>query len=124
MSKFFRIVNQQETKRYTTPDGEDWIEVLAELTKSDFNKLVGNAPHEERDIPGALGYADKLVDHFVVSWSMTDDMGKEVPFNIKTYKELPADAGNWISTTVINHFNQLANSETEDAAKKPTAQEE
>lgn len=119
---FFRVVNKAETKRITAPDGESYIEVLADISKADFNKLVKQAPRVENDIDNTLSFAEKVVEYFVVGWSHTDDAGKPVPFDIPTFRALPADVANWVSQTVINYFNEK--SQVEEAAKKLAAQDD
>lgn len=117
---FFQTANTEETIRiYADEESkQDYIEVRAELTKKEFNRLVLMGPKHENDIQGGMSFADKIVETFVVGWSAKDAEGNPIPFDIKTYQGLKASVANWISSEVMAHFNNITKTDVEDLEGK------
>lgn len=115
---FFELASAEEVVRIETEDGKDFIEVKAELSKAEFNKLAMNGPRNAEDTAGGLNFIDQVVQTLVVDWSFKDADGNPVPFDMKLYRSLKAPAANWISTKVMEHFNTITKVEVEEAEGK------
>lgn len=116
---FFQLANNEEVIRFETEDGQDWIEVKADLSKAEFNKLALAGPSSADDRAGGLTFMDKVVQTFMRDWSFKDAEGNAVEFDMRLYKNLQVGPANWISGKCMEHFNNLTKIEVEDAEGKP-----
>lgn len=116
---FFELASNDEKIRIETEDGQDWIEVKADLSKAEFNKLALNGPRNNEDRAGGLSFSETLVQTFVKGWSFTDADGKPVEFSMALYKGMKTQAANWISSKVMDHFSDITSVEVEEAEGKP-----
>lgn len=116
---FFELANNEEVIRIETEDGQDWIEVKADLSKAEFNRLALAGPQNPDDRAGGLTFMDKVVETFVRGWSFKDENGNPVEFDMRLYKNLKTQAANWISGKCMEHFNNLTKVEVEEAEGKP-----
>ena len=120
MSKMFRRANRQETVRYTTPDGEDFIELRAELTKGEVNDILKRAPRGESDVDAGVEFIETFFARTVVSWSATDEEGNPIPPTVEEYRDLEASAGQWIDKQLGQHLNKVIGQEVDALEGKPS----
>lgn len=117
---FFRRANAEDVIRYTTPDGEDWIDLRKEFSKAEVNKIILSSPKANDDLAGSLSFVERFAEMAVVSWSMVDDKGKEVKFTVEEYKKLAAESSQWLDKTLVEHLQKTIGREVEDQEKKPS----
>lgn len=95
-----------ETKRIPL-DETDYIEVRADISKSDFNNLASNMPANiGADGSGiSLGDATKfqrfLFGALVTGWSLPE------PATVEAYDNLSAEAGQAVDEKLAEHFESL-----------------
>lgn len=106
-NSFFSFVSPEDTVRVYTPDGENYIELKANVSKKEFNALVLQGPRDTEDRAGGLSFADKLVDVLVTGWSFDE------PWSFKNYQQLNARAANWMSQETIKHFTEITKADVE-----------
>lgn len=104
-----------EVKRLDLGDG-DWVEVAADISKRDFNRLAAAMPENlSEDDSLTLGQATELTqtlfEIFVRGWSLP------VPVDSEQYLSLASESASVLDGAVMEHFNSL--SVTPDEAKKP-----
>lgn len=114
MGKLFQKVNKDERVRYETDDGEDYIEVRADMTKGEANELYAFAPVGDRDFAGSTQFAEKFIELMLVGWSMTDENGIEVEPTIEEYRNLSVAAGKWIDTKMGDHMRKILGTEAQE----------
>jgi len=119
MSRMFRRANRQETVRYTTPDGEDYIELRSELSKGEVNEILKRAPRGDGDVDAGLDFISTFFERAIVSWSALDDEGNPIPPTIDEYLNLEAAAGQWIDTQLAQHLNKVIGREVDEQEGKP-----
>ncbi len=118
MSNFFGAANVEEFAEYKTPDGEGYIRLRTELTKSDMNRLYKDSPQGDNDRQGVITFSEKLLETLFVGWSNSDSNGNEVPFTIKTFRDMSSKSAQWVEKTVGEHFRTITGTETEELEKK------
>lgn len=117
---FWKSANRAETIRYTAPDGEDWIDMRAELSKGEVNKLIVASPKGAEDTAGSLSFIEKFATIAIVDWSNTDEKGKSVPFTLDAYYGLGVEAAQWLDKTLSEHLQKTMGAEVEELEGKPT----
>lgn len=116
---FFRIANPDEVKRIETPDGEGFLELKVEFSKAEINRVVLAAPKNNEDVKGGLNFIERFAEIAVMGWSMTDDKGNPVKFDIKVYQSLHSDAAKWIDEQLAEHLKATIGKDVEDVEGKP-----
>ena len=119
MGRMFRRANRQETVRYTTPDGEDFIELRSELSKGEVNEILRHAPRGDADVDAGLDFISTFFEKTVVSWSATDEEGNPIPPTVEEYQNLEAGAGQWIDKQLGQHLNKVIGQEVDELEGKP-----
>lgn len=117
---FFRRADVTDVIRYSTPDGEDWVDLRKEFAKAEVNKIILSSPKANDDLAGSLSFVERFAEMAVVSWSMVDDNGKEVKFTMDEYRKLAAEASQWLDRTLVEHLQKSIGREVEDEEKKPS----
>jgi len=107
----------QETKKlFLDEEKTEFLEVLVDLSKRQFNTIVGFMPGKISDEPGnmtvaqATDFQKVLFTELVVGWSLDE------PTTGETYDALTADAGNAIDTALSEHFASLNPGKAESKA--------
>lgn len=118
MSGFFKLARIDETTRYHTPDGDDYIDLRAELSKAEANQILSASPTGERDIEGGLAFFEHFFQKTCVGWSMTDDEGHPVKPTVEAYRSLEASAARWIDEQLGVHLNKTLGARVEDLEGK------
>jgi hypothetical protein len=121
MSRFLRRANREETIRYTTPDGEDYVELRAELSKGEVNSILSNAPSGNQDIEGGLAFLELFFERAVVAWSAQDDDGNPILPTVQEYQALEAGAARWLDETLSTHLQEIIGKQVDEAEGKPSA---
>jgi len=116
---FFRIADPNETKRIETPDGEDFLELKVEFSKSEINKVILAAPKAQDDIKGGLNFIERFFEVAVTGWSMKDAKGEPVKPSVKVYQELHNDAAKWIDEQLAEHLKSTIGKDVEEVEGKP-----
>jgi hypothetical protein len=107
MGNFFKKANQEEVVRFETPDGEDFIEFRASLSKGEANKLSLNAPRKEGDIEQGITFQEKFFAYNAVRWSFVDEDGEMVPISVEAYNSLDAGAARWIDEQLRTQMQKI-----------------
>lgn len=113
---FLRLA-KTDTKRIELPEG-DWIDVRADISKRDFNRLISFMPDREVSeeaglLPAeAMEFQKGLFEALVVGWSA------DVPPTIDNYLALSNDAGQEIDRLLAEHFASLTPTRAEGNAPK------
>jgi hypothetical protein len=118
---FLRVSNPQEVRRITTPEGDDWIELKADFSKADVNKMIVRAPKTGDDIKSSLDFIDSFFEIAVVNWSLTDDAGNAVKPSLSVYKSLSNDAAKWVDEQLGEAISSLLGKEAEEEGKQPSS---
>jgi hypothetical protein len=88
-------------------DETDYITVRADLSKRDFNALIGSMPTGVQADGGGLSLAEatkfqeSLFAALVVGWSL------DTPATVEAYNDLSAEAGQAIDAKLGEHFESL-----------------
>lgn len=117
---FFRRADLSDLERYETPDGEDWVDLRKEFSKSEVNKIILASPKNNDDIGGSLTFVERFAEMSVAGWSMVDDKGKDVKFSVEEYRKLAAEPGQWLDRTLIEHLQKTIGGEVDKLEKKPS----
>jgi len=117
-----------ETKRLFIGDSkEDWVEVLSDLSKRQFNAIVSSIPGKIGDdvtsmsVQQATQFQHDLFVALVTGWSLDEEPTEDA------YLDLSADAANAIDAALADHFSNLnpgaaeSKSPSTSRAKAPTA---
>ena len=121
MGSFFRRANREDVKRYTTDDGQDYIEFRAELTKGEVNTILQYVPSGERDLAGGLAFLEAFFELAVVRWSMVDpETGEPVPPSVEEYRNLEATGARWIDEQISTHMGHIMGTTVDEAEGKPS----
>lgn len=118
MSLSFKPARTDTTIRYTTPDGENFVEYRAELSKAEANRILGVSPTGERDISGGLNFFRYFFGACCTGWSVTDHEGSPMAPTVENYDRLPADVGRWIDEQSGKHLNATLGASVEETEKK------
>lgn len=118
---FFRVANPAEVKRIETPDGEGFLELKVEFSKSEINKVILAAPKAQDDIKGGLNFIERFAEVAVMGWSMVDDKGAPVKFAIPVYQSLHSEAAKWIDEQLAEHLKATIGKDVDDAEGKPSS---
>ncbi len=121
MGKFFRRANREEVVRYTTPDGDDFIDLRAELTKGEVNRVLQHVPTAERDLAGGLEFLESFFEASIVRWSLTDEEDNPVPPTVDEYRDLEASGARWIDEQLSTHMSKIMGRQVDDAEGKPSS---
>lgn len=122
MGKLLRLVSSETKRINLDDDGEDWIEVKADISKREYGNLASsfgidlNQSEDEAvnfTIPQAMAMQSNLFETFVVGWSLTDPKGKALPVTLDNYLELSREASEAVDTAISEHFNSLTPSKDE-----------
>jgi hypothetical protein len=102
----------QETKTISL-DETDYIVVLADISKREFNALVASMPASAKSEEGitmadATTFQRALFEMLVVGWSLSD--GKPT---VADYNELAAESANAVDAKLADHFSSLLPSSAE-----------
>lgn len=119
MGSIFRRANRAEIVRYAYPDSDDWIEMRAELTKGEVNKLILATPKGSEDVEGSLGFIQRFATIAVTGWSAVDENDKPVAFSMEEYLELPGDIAQWLDKIFSEHLQKIMGAEVEELEGKP-----
>jgi hypothetical protein len=95
-----------ESKRIDIGDG-DWIEVVQDISKGDFNSLIGKMPQDVNEETGltphqGTKFYEALFDIFVKAWSL-----EGVPPTLDNYLLLDRESGEKIDNALTQHFGGL-----------------
>ena len=95
----------EETKRIML-DETDYIDVRADISKRDFNSLIGNMPNtkEGQDLPlsEATAFQQVLFETFVTGWSLTEGQP-----TVDDYQSLSAEAATAVDEAIADHFGSV-----------------
>jgi hypothetical protein len=102
------------TKRIELGD-EDYIDVLADISRRQFRDLVRILPRDAEGITldSADSFTVYLFNLFVKGWSVADEDGKAVPVSEENYMLLDSNASALVDAAVVEHFNTLTPSAKE-----------
>jgi hypothetical protein len=101
----------------THENGEDWIEVRANLSKKQMDTILRNLP--EKMTSGAVNgiatvtfsdvsdMARDLFTNLMVGWSL------DVPCTFENYQNLDNEAATWVDSKLYEHFAALQTSTVE-----------
>jgi len=120
-SSFFRRAKLHETVRYETPDGGDWVELRAELSKGEMNKIALSAPRNTEDMERNLAFVERIAELLIVDWSMTDEDGNKIPFSLEEYRALAPEPSQWLDSTLSQHFVAMTGKVVEELEGKPSS---
>lgn len=119
---FWKFANEDEVERFYTEDGEDWVDLKAELSKKTMNEIISKAPRarddEEPSNAEQLGFIQEYGKLVTVAWSAIDENGNPIGFSIKTYLELDASAAAWLDKTWSAHLNKQMGGDVDDIEGK------
>ena len=106
-----------ETKRIDLGE-DDYIEVRTDLSKREFNALMGAMPNREVSeengltLSEGLDFAQALFSALVTGWSIPE------PVNIENYLALEHGASQAIDTQLIEHFGNISPTPDETSKAK------
>lgn len=118
MGNFFKKARTDTTTRYFTPDGDDYIDLRAELSKAEANQILSASPTGERDIEGGLAFFEHFFAKTIVGWSFVDEEEHPVPPTIENYRSLEASAARWIDEQLGTHLNKTLGAKVEELEGK------
>ena len=112
-----KFADKNEVVRYSTDDGEDWIDLRASLTKGEMNSLFNSMPDslvEQAMVKGddgeSLGavvlikdapeMSKALFKAYAKAWSLNE------PWTVESYLELDPDAAAWVDEQISTHSNE------------------
>lgn len=121
MGNFFKKANREEVIRFETPDGEDFIEFRASLSKAEANAILSAAPSEQGDIEGGLFFISRYVERAGVRWSFTDENGEPVPLTLENYLDLDAVAARWVDERAGEAMQQTIGKQIEKLEGESTS---
>lgn len=107
-----RLANKETTK-LDLGDG-DWLEVVQDVSKGDFNKLIASMPSDIVDNKKGLTpvqgtqFQTALFETLVKSWSL------DAPVTAENYLGLSKDSASIVDDKLIEYFSTL----TPDAPKE------
>ena len=107
-----RLANVEESRRYTTEDGEDYLDLRAQITKREASSLLKFAPRKEDDLDGGLRFIEKAFADLIMGWSLP------VEPTADNYNLLDAAGASWVDRTVGQHLRTVLGSEAEEAEGK------
>lgn len=87
--------------------GEDaWVEVLTEVSKGDFNKLVAAMPsdlEQKKGLTPSQGtqFQTAIFETLVKSWSL------DAPLSVESYLALDREDASALDDKLAEHFNKL-----------------
>jgi hypothetical protein len=118
---FFTVANAQDVSRIVAPNGEDWLEIKADFSKSDVNKLMLAAPRSGEDLKVSLDFVDRFFEIAVMGWSMVDEKGEAVKPSLTVYKQLSNEPAKWIDEQLGKALDELLGREVEEEGKEPSS---
>lgn len=107
----------QETKRlFLDKEETEFLEVLTDLSKRDFNNIVSLMPGKVGDsvdltVREATDFQRALFVQLVKGWSLDE------PVSGEAYDELSAEAGSEVDLLLSEHFATLSPGKTESKAR-------
>jgi len=107
-----RLANVEESRRYYTEDGEDWLDLRAEITKREASALLKFAPRKEDDLDGGLRFIEKAFADLIMGWSL------DVEATAENYNLLDAAGAQWVDRTIGQHLRVVLGTEAEAAEGK------
>lgn len=118
----FRRADKDRTIRYTTDDGEDWIELRAEFTKKEMRQIFSVAPvgDQATDVDANFNFIETLFDKCVIDWSFEREDGTHVKPSVAEYHELVSEAAQWIDIKLGEHFRHLVGADLEELEGEST----
>jgi hypothetical protein len=118
----FRRADKDATVRYTTDDGEDFIEMRAEFTKKEMRQLFSVAPTGDKanDVDANFTFIEALFDKCVLDWSFERADGTHVKPSVAEYHELVSEAASWIDVKLGEHFRHLVGADVEELEGEST----
>lgn len=104
----FRRADKGAKVRYTTDDGEDFIEMRSEFTKKEMREIFAVAPVGEmqQNVDANFNFIETLFDKCVTDWSFERD-GQPVKPSIAEYHELISEAAQWVDQKLGEHFQRM-----------------
>ncbi len=113
-----RKAQQEVVQLYLDDEKTDFISVLSDISKRQFNAIVGSMPGKvgdemEMSIAQATDFQKTLFATFVVGWSL-----EGVEPTVEAYEELDMDSANAIDSVLAQHFANLNPGNAE--SKSPT----
>lgn len=125
MGNFFRLASIDEIKRIDTEEGDDWIDVRANLSKKTMDNIIRLLPDsitsQRQDDEGnvtvnigdATDMAYALFKALVVDWSLVDANNAKVACSFDNYLALDPAPAQWIDGKLYEHFAALQTSAAE-----------
>jgi hypothetical protein len=93
-----------DSRRIDLGDG-DWIEVVSEISKKTFNKLVAVMPTEVENgtltVGQATSFQSSLFEVLVTGWSL------EEPATVENYENLVREAATAIDDKLMEVFSEM-----------------
>lgn len=114
-----RLADVEEIKRYTHDNGEDYLDLRAEITKKEATALLKFAPTKDGDLEGGLRFIGRAFGSLIVGWSVVDKQGEPVLPSKEAYDNLDAAGASWIDRTVGNHLRMVLGVEADQVEGKP-----
>lgn len=124
-----KFANKDEVVRYSSEDGDDWIDLRSTLTKGEMNSLFNSMPDSivqqamvEDDDKEQLGavfivrdapqLSIALFEAYAKAWSLDE------PCTVASYLDLSPEAASWVDEQVMEH-SQNADKRMTSAEGKP-----
>lgn len=118
----WKFANEEETERFYLENGEDWVDLKAQLSKKTMNEIIAKAPRprddEEPSNAEQLNFIQDYGKLVTVGWSAADENGNAIGFSIKTYLELDATDASQLDKIWSNHLNKQMGGDVEDIEGK------
>jgi hypothetical protein len=117
------------TVRLDIGDDGDYIDVREDISRRQFNALLGKLPAEGLGDEGTISFSvastfsEGLFDAFVEGWSVEDAKGKPVAATVDNYNELSRESSQLIDTAISEHFNSLTPDSQEQDKSEDTSEE-
>lgn len=120
MKNIWRKVRIEDTVKYffEGTDEQEYIELRADITKAEANRLLGNSPTKERDIIGALSFYEYAFTQLVVTWTYRDEENSPIAPTLEAYRALPAETGREIDGFLQERLNKILGVEAEASEGK------
>ncbi len=110
-----RKASQETKKLFLDEEQTEFLEVLTDISKRDFNAIVGFMPGKVGDdvsmtVAQATDFQKMLFVELVKGWSLDE------PPTAEAYESLSAEAGNAVDMALSEHFSALNPGKSESKA--------
>lgn len=100
------------TKSIDFGDGAT-IEVVTDISKRDFNALIAAMPQDldpDKGFTPVQGtqFQEALFSSLVVSWTLKDESGADVPATVESYLALDQESAQRVDEKLVAHFGELS----------------